>query len=809
MKYHLFVAASVGAIIASAPAAAQGGPTIAGAVVPPTENSAASADPTATTGSAGTPTAAETTPTTAVVGDSGALNEIVVTANRRSQNLQDVGISIAAFTGDQLKALSVTTAADVAKITPNVEVVRSYASPGFNTQITIRGVGQPDFQDTTEAVATAYVDEFYMIGAGQADFLAFDISRVEVARGPQGTVQGRNSTAGSLNYYTNRPNTRQLGGEALVTLGERGLARTSGFVNVPVSQDFAVRAAFATDDSNGYLRNINPTSSWRKGGASKFRAGRIQAIYKPTDQFSLLFKAELGKMGPVAGGNEKGIQVGPIAGRVGTYRLPTDAFGQNQANVGARGKDVVNSEGPNRLQSKIEHYLLTTNYEASSNLSFVALGGYLKSSKNEVEDCDHTPRPMCLFSNASQSKHWMVESRALYHTQVMRLTIGANYLDQKIDVRAVTPLFFNAATSPFPTGLYAQAFHDKQTLKSGALFGQVEYDVTPQITLIGGARYTHDNKQVNSIDVASYGGIPFSTPVPQTLGQFLDIGDLVFANPDNTTVLNKAVNGDLAVFKKGLISANAQVNYKPNEDLLLYASYRRGVKSGGFVTGNVDGVPASVRKFGAETNNAYEIGAKSTLLDGRARLNGAIFYYDYRDLQNTSFIGITNVITNNNAKVYGAELELTARPFRGLDLAAGIGYVHTRVYGINNPTGAVAAIQDNELPLAPKFTTNMRARYGWNALGGELFVQGSTRSRSSMFRDSLNNPSVKIQSNFVADASLGYNAPNDRWSATAWVTNVFNSRREINAFDLSAVGNTGEVVYQAPRWAGVTLAVRM
>ena len=731
MKNYLFTAVSGIAMLASTPALAQGVPTTAGAVVPPANDSV------------GTANSQPVTPQAAP--DDGSLKEIVVTANRRFENLQDVGISIAAFTGDQLTELGVTTAADVAAITPNVEVVRSYASPGFNTQITIRGVGQPDFQDTTEAVATAYVDEYYMIGAGQADFLAFDIARVEVARGPQGTVQGRNSTAGSINYYTNRPDTRDTKAQLSVTLGERALVRTNGFLNVRVSDDFAVRAAFATDATNGYLRNINPTSSWKKGGAGKFRAGRFQALYKPTDRFNVVFKAELGKMGPVSGGNEKGIQVGPIPGLVGTYRLPTDAFGQNQANVGAGEIDTVNSEGPNLLESKIQHYLTTVNFEANDNLSFVALGGWLKNEKNEVEDCDHTPRPLCLFSNASQSKHWLAETRALYHSGPFRLTTGANYLDQKIDVRAVTPLFFDAASTPFVGGLYAQAFHDKQSLKSWAIFSQAEFDITPQITLIGGGRYTHDDKKLDSIDVASYGGVPLTTPVPQTLGQFLAIGDLVFANPSNVTVLNQATNGDLARYKKGLISANAQINYKPNEDLLLYASYRRGVKSGGFVTGNVDGTPANIRKYGAETNNAYEVGAKSTLMQGKMRLNGAFFYYDYKALQNTSFIGITNVITNNDAKVYGGELEMTVRPFRGLDLSAGAGYVHTRVYGINNPTGAVPAIQNNELPLAPKFTGNFSARYGWNALGGELFVQAAGRARSSMFRDSLNNPSVKIQ----------------------------------------------------------------
>lgn len=647
-----------------------------------------------------------------------------------------------------------------------------------------------------------------MIGAGQADFLAFDVARVEVARGPQGTVQGRNSTAGSLNYYTNRPSTSDVSGELSVSLGERGLVRTNGVLNVPLSPKIAVRGAFATDDSNGYLRNINPTSSWQKGGAGKFRAGRLQALFEPSERVSIVLKAEYGKMGPVAGGNEKGIQVGPIAGRAGTFRLPTDAYGQNQANVGASDRDVVNAEGPNSLQSRIEHYLASTSWEATDELTIVALGGYLKSNKNEVEDCNHTPRPLCLFSNVSQSKHGQGEVRALYKRDALRLTAGVNYLEQKIDVRAVTPLFFDRSSSPFSTGLYAQAFRDRQDLKSWAVFGQAEFDLSPQLTLIAGARYTKDDKQVDSFNAASYGGVPFGTPVPQTLAHFLAIGDIVFANPSNTTVLNRAVNGEQAVFDKGLVSANVQVNYKPTEDLLLYASYRRGVKSGGFVTGNVDGTPSSIRKFGEETNNAFEVGAKSTLLDGRLRLNGAFFYYDYKDLQNTSFIGITNVITNNDARVYGGELELTARLFDGLDVSAGVGIVETKVLDINNPTGDIDEIQDNELPLAPKFTGNFAVRYGWNALGGELYLQGSGRGRSAMFRDSLNNESVRIQSIFVANATIGYVSGNERWSASVWATNLFDTRREINAFDLSGVGNTGEVVYQAPQLFGGTVTVK-
>lgn len=756
-------------------------------------------------------------PAPAAQQDGSGLDEIVVTANRREQNLQDVGISIAAFSGEQLEGLGVTTAGDIASVTPNVEIVRSYASPGFNTQITIRGVGQPDFQDTTEAVVTAYNDEFYMVGAGQADFLAFDIQRVEVARGPQGTIQGRNSTAGSINYYTNKPSTAAVGAQGSVTLGERGLVRTSGYLNVPLSSTIAVRGAFATDHSDGYVKNINPESPWKKGGQGKFRAGRVQLRFQPDNTFDLTLKAEFGRMGQVAGGNEEGISTGPIPGRVGVFRRPTDAFGQSEDNIGAGKTYVVNSDGPNELGAKLQHYLARASYKATDQLTLVALAGWLKNEKNEVEDCDHTPLPICLFSNLSDSRHWTVEGRAIYDGGPFRVTTGANYLKQKLDVQAVTPLFFSAAITPFPTGLYTQYFRDKQDLKSWSIFGQAEFDVTDQITLIAGARYTKDRKVIDSFDAVTF-DMPLTTPKPTTLSQFLALRSFVIANPTGgVTTLNRADDGNEALFNKGLISANAQINYKPNDDLLLYASFRRGVKSGGFITGNVAGFPATLsREYGEETNNAYEVGAKSTLFDGRVRLNGAVFYYDYKDMQNTSLIGITNVITNNDTKVWGGEIELQANPMDGLTLMLGAGYTDSKIRGICNPTGAVPAgcspTQPKfkaSLPLSPKFTGNFMARYEWDAFGGNPFVQASGRGRSKMFRDSLNNQANTIEKGFTADASVGYAAADDRWTVTFWVNNVFDSQHEVNAFELSGVAGVGEIVYQMPRWFGATFSIKL
>ncbi|MBN8843757.1 MAG: TonB-dependent receptor [Sphingomonadales bacterium] len=737
----------------------------------------------------------------------GGVEDIVVTANRREQNLQSVGISIAALSGEQMRDLNITTALDVANATPNIEIIRSYASPGFNTQITIRGVGQPDFQDTTEATATAYVDEFYMIGAGQADFLSFDIARVEVARGPQGTVQGRNSTAGTLNYYTNRPNLTETSGRAAVTIAEHGTIRTDGFLNVPVSSSLALRAAFSTDTGDGYFRNVNPNASWQRGGQSRFYAGRIQALYSPNSDFSLLLKGEYGKMGPVTATNERMYPVGQIAGRPGTYAIPADAFGQTPASIGAPGLDETNSDGASEIASEMRHFLATMKVRATDTLDFTVVGGYLRSNKYSIEDCDHTPLPLCNFSNKARSRHWMVEARGSYDNGPFRLTFGTSYLNHRIHTTSASPLFFGPTVTPFGTTLYGQAFDDQQDLKSFAVFGQAEYDLTDRLTVIGGLRYTHDNKVINAVNALTI-NLPLNTPLPKSIEAFEALRLQIFADPTASfTVLNRATNGDLAQFKKGLVNANIQLNFKASDDVLLYAGYRRGVKSGGFISGNVAGTPAALRPFGEEVNNAYEVGFKSTLADRALRINGALFYYDYQDMQNTSLIGITNVITNNDAKVYGGEIEITATPVTGLDLSLSGGYVHTRVQDINNPTGAVPIVSDNVLPLAPKWSGSARIRYSWDAFGGEMFTQAAARGRSSMYRDSLNNPSTRMPSLVVADVLVGYKAPDERWSISAFVNNVFNTRRAINLFDISGVGNSGEAVYQMPRWAGATLAV--
>jgi len=731
------------------------------------------------------------------------MEEMVVTTTRREVSSQDVGVSVAAFSQEQLSALGINTGGDLTEITPNFDVVRSYAAKGFNNQLTIRGVGQPDFGDNTEATVTSYVDEFYLIGAGTADFLLHHLDRAEVARGPQGTVQGRNSTAGSVNFFTHLPEFEFSSG-LRATYGRFDLVEVSGHVNVPITDRWAIRVSGALEENDNYIVNINPDRLFDGQGESEFHTVRVSSLFEPTDRLRFLLKFELGDMGPAAAQIEQSLQVGVNPAGTETIRVDTDIFGNNEENIGAGSPDVVNIDGPNSIAHEILHGYGRVDWDLTDNMTWTVLGGYLDSDKQAVEDCDDSLLPICLFSNLATSEHWLVESRLDYRMDRFRVIFGANYMEQFIDSTAVTPIFFDVPTSEaagFGGALLAQFFNDQQDLDSWAVFGQAEFDITPQLTLIGGVRFTQDEKVFDA--EFALGPVPTDTQIPRTIEDFLTIRDLILAGDPSFTIFNTETVGDLATLEDNVINATLQLDWRPTDNQLYYAAYRRGVKSGGFITGNVGvGFPAEQRPYDEETNNAYEIGAKTDWMDGRLRVNGAAFFYDYNDLQNTGFIGLTNVITNNDTIVYGGELEVWMFPVEGLSIIAGLGFTESDVEDIANAQGVV---EDRTLPLSPRWSGNATVRYERPLLGGYGFVQGSFRGQTERFRDSLNNPSIILEGFDVWDGRIGYASEDGDWGVEFFLENIFDSRHAITRFDLSALGNTGEVAFNPPRWWGISL----
>ncbi len=256
-------------------------------------------------------------------------DQIVVSATKRDENAQDVGIALTAYSGDQLDTLGISNAGEVEQITPNMSLDRPYGAKGFNTQISIRGIGQPDFGDNTESTVTSYVDGFYLISQGTSDFLLHDIQRVEVARGPQGTVQGRNSTAGSINYYTNRPS-QEFSAGADISGGRFNYIDAEAFVNVPLSETLALRISGAHQSNDGYIENINPNRLFDAAGENEFNAARAALRYEPNDNLTIDIRGDWGQMGPSAGQPEQSLQLGVNPEGTQTILLPTDALGYSE-----------------------------------------------------------------------------------------------------------------------------------------------------------------------------------------------------------------------------------------------------------------------------------------------------------------------------------------------------------------------------------------------------------------------------------------------------------------------------------------------
>ena len=586
------------------------------------------------------------------------------------------------------------------------------------------------------------------------------------------------------------------------TAGRYSLARFNGHVNVPVGDQAALRFSGAIDQNDGFVRNINPDRSFDFQGSNDFQAFRAQGLIEPTPNLSINLKFDWGQMGPTAGQNEQQQPIGVSPDGTQTIEIDSDIFGNSPP---ASPEDVVNIIGPNAIAHDMVHVLARVDWTASDRLHFTALGGWLESNKLSVENCSNSPDPTCLFSNDADQDNWMIEFRGDWTiNDRTRMVAGVTYLEQDIDSTAITPIFFDEASSlavGFGGDLYSLYFNDTQDLESWAVFSQVEYDITPTVTVIGGLRYTRDKKNFSGFYAEGF--LPAQVPIPRDLNEMLAIGDLVLGNDPLFTIFNTETSGNLARFDEGFLNANLQVDWKPTDDLLLYAAYRRGVKSGGFITGNVGfGFPDELRPYDKEVNNAFEVGAKSTLLGGAMRLNGAVFHYRYDDMQNLGFIGLTNVITNNDSRATGAEVEMTASLGEGWDLMFGIGYLNTEVKNLTNAQGVT---EDRDLPLAPQWSASASLRYEHPAFGGFLWAQSSARAQTSRYRDALNNPSIELEGFGVTDAQAGFRTADYRWNAYVWMDNLFDRRHTTTQFDLHDLGNVGEKTYSPPRWWGVTL----
>lgn len=764
------------------------------------------------------------------------LEEVVVTAQKREQNVQDVGIAITAFTGEQLDALGFRNSSDLAVMTPGVSVGGNLA--GQNLQFTIRGVAQNDFNDQTESPVAVYIDDTYVAMAQGQRFAMFDLDRVEILKGPQGTLFGRNATGGLAHFISRRP-TEELEGYIEGQVGDYDRYLIEGAVGGPISDSVRGRVSFYYQEQDGYLDNsydpsapesffpsdlalsqgtgddfggeentavrgqlefdlsdtvslwlsanyadselaTSPYQSEATAAVLDAQGRQRNAIFQPKDSTAQAFVFETGD--PIDTGIF-GPFPRPLPGSDATGYIDKDGNGLGFT-AGDFAFDDLNS---------METYGLTARFDWQvGDMDFVSISDYKDYEKFMGMDVDSAPMNQLSVWFDAQVDQFSQEFRLSGDTEAMQWVAGLYYLQINYDNNIGFKVLDNGefllppGTSPAD---YPAAVDQETTNYS--VFGQIDYDISEKLLFTAGLRVMQEEKDFDyDLQIrALTGAKSFSDGV--VFGTFSDVVGAPFSTKfsDDTS--------------DTLWAAKLQLDYKPNDDLLLYAGINRGVKAGGFNSpidfGGAQSNPDYSYEYDEEVLYAYEVGFKSTLSDGRVRFNGSLYYYDYQDYQGFVFAGVSGNVVNYDSTVVGGELELIASPVDGLDLILSAAYIDAEVEDVEIAPGI---FDDTEPSYVPPLQLSGLVRYSWPLAGGEMAIQADASYSDSTYYTLRNYDSHEMEDYTLVNARISYT--NDDWEFAAFMKNITDEENEIMGFDISLFCGCSEIAVGEPQWWGIS-----
>ena len=727
-------------------------------------------------------------------GAPGVLEEIIVTAQKRSASLQNEAIAVTALGAEDISRAGGVDPEILGVLVPNLHVGEETNRDGM--QITIRGVSGTDVRNGADPTTAFHVDGSYVPRLSGSNAYFFDLERIEVLRGPQGTLYGRNSTAGVVNVITRKPDFDGLGGSLEVAAGKYDLFQTQGALNVPLTENLAARVAFITNDRDGYRENAPA-----KDGDDADEFGlRGHVLIAPSENTSLLFTAEYYE--------RKGV------GGVASYHsFPGDTSGLESPDPA--GVNPIDTQG--YRDNSDTNFRLELNHDFGP-FAITYLGAYRDHERDFLADADFTAlREIESFvRETTASETWTHEVRLTStHGGPFQYIIGGYYLDEEIDGDFLVGL----TTGPgFPVGAgipFRVRFVDQGlTNKSLAGFLHATFDINDQLQLVGGVRYTDDEKDKGGAldDVGTTAGT--ATGSFQTVG--IAGGPTFFLAPQ---ISNPSF--EKTTWKAGL-------NFSPNEDSLIYASASTGFKAGGFNRGSQAFPGAdSLVVFKPETVTAYEIGWKTDLFDKRARLNVAAFYYDYKDLQQSqTFVNDAGTITNQtinatSANVWGIEAEGTALIGHSGRLSVALGYLDTEFESFTGVDDALIVgfqsfdASGNRLTRAPEFTATVAlVPLIWRApFGGTFEPRVQFHYESDVSLGILDRPFEQQDSYTRTDLSLRYRSGSGFWYAELYGLNLENEDVATyqECFDFRQVGAATrqcERTYAAPFTWGARIGIQ-
>lgn len=702
------------------------------------------------------------------------IEEVVVTAQKREQNVQDVGIAISALTGEQMEQLGFTNAQQVTAMAPGVSTVQPNGEANYS--IAIRGVANSDFTTNVESPVAVYLDEVYISQMSGTGFQLFDMERVEILRGPQGTLYGRNATGGLAHFVTKKP-TEELEGYLKVTGGSYSQRKIEGAVGGSLGDNLMMRLSVMDNDHDGYAKNRFLDKELNNGNDQAYR---LQALFTPTDNLEILLNAR---------GTKQDIDTGffehVTANRDGVF-TPTevnDVLGYID-NDGDPYKGDYDKEGFNDLETA--GYTATINWDFE-NFTITSITDFSTVERDYIEDSDASPVPLFNFYLTTDAEQFSQEIRISGDTDNMHWVGGFYYMDLEVDDSngaETEPFVDPASDTPALSGLDNPY---ETTTESWSLFGQVEIDLSETMTLIAGLRWIRDEKEHDyTVNVVDF--IPGTT--------------MRNGNPNILATLAN-YSGDR---EDDEVAGRLGLNWQASEDLMVYASYNRGVKGGGynapvFPLNPPLGYDDATMSFDPEQLDAFEVGFKSTLNDGLMIINGSLYVYDYSDYQAFQIVGIDTITTNADADSWGAELEIMSSPTEGLDLIFGVAYNEIDV-DLGGGAPETTSVQ------SPEWNINGLIRYEWEMWGGTAALQWDAQWRSEHYFSLTRLPTVTEDGYILQNAAASWTSSDGTWQVMGFIQNLNDEEYLVQTFDLSGPNVFGmvEQYYGRPRWSGVSLS---
>ena len=693
------------------------------------------------------------------------LEEIVVTAQKREQAAQDVPISMSAFTGDRARELGIDSTLDLALYTPGLTMGQNSGDGDFPF-ISIRGVSQRDFSDINESPSAVYIDEYYKANLIGLDQQIFDLERIEILRGPQGTLYGRNATGGLIHYVTAKPS-RESEGYANFSYGEYNRIKLEGAISGPLGDTASARISVLQHQYDGWVENS--VAGNQDGNALNNTAVRAQLMFEPSDNLSVNLLLQRS-----ANDNDAGNMFSHVSA---DDPPPTFKAIPNIGNPGYAGFVEPTPDDPRDSHSNRDIFLETEQVTgiarvawSGDDLEFVSITGFEETSKDALFDSDGTPfeRGTEVHPNGDQLSQ---EFRVAGGSDRLQWLAGLYFINYDIhgSQARCSPGFAGGCGAIRAPVVY------ELTTDSQALFGNIDYQLTDVLDVALGLRFTQEEKNYN-----------------------LD-------NQDTGLVFNSTTVGDLANLDDSNADFNIRLSWTPRDNTLAYAGVSRGHKAGlfnlGFTarSGAIPGIPVDT-----ETLNSLEVGFKSSFQDDTVRLNGAAFVYDYDDSQAFQFDGTTLSAQafNSDAEVTGVELELAASPSESFDLFATATVLDATLKDV---TLFGLQIVEAQMPLTPDLKLTLLGRYEWDISGGgRLAAEGDVSWFDEQYFDSFNSPSHFEDSYSIANARLTWYSDDGKWNVGVFAENLGDTVYRTFSFDLAFLGFSTDV-YGKPRWIGATV----